>query len=184
MIQRKKRRAEEVNASSMADIAFLLLIFFLVTTTIVNEKGINFILPPKKDKDIDIQLNDRNLFKVLVNSQDQLLVEDELVRDAKQVRDKAKRFITKEADSPKEAIISFRTDRGTSYKLYVSVLNELKGAYHELRAENMGITKEEYLKYDEGSVDMSRSVKRKYEEAKDIYPMQLSLAEPSDIGTY
>jgi len=171
---------EEVNASSMADIAFLLLIFFLVTTTIVSEKGINFVLPPKKDKDVEVELNDRNLFKVLVNSRDQLLVEDELL-DPKDIRRKAKDFIVNEADSPKDAIVSFRTDRGTSYSLYINVLNELKAAYHELRAEKMGITKAEYLKYDDGSTDMSSTIKEKYEEAKKIFPMQLSLAEPTDF---
>ena len=179
---RKKRQMEEVNASSMADIAFLLLIFFLVTTTIVREEGINFVLPPKKDKNVEVELNDRNLFKVLVNSRDQLLVEDEIL-DLKDVRRKAKDFITNGADSPKDAIISYRTDRGTSYDLYISVLNELKAAYHELRAEQMGVSKQEYLKYDGGSLEMSSSIKKKYNKAKETYPLQLSLAEPTDFET-
>jgi len=180
---RKKRQMEEVNASSMADIAFLLLIFFLVTTTIVSEKGINFVLPPKKDKNIDIELNKRNLFKVLVNSRDQLLVEDAPLLDYKEIRQKAITFITEEADSPQDAIISYRTDRGTSYSLYINVLNELKASYHELRARKMGISREEYLKYDEGSAELSTAMKKKYDEAKKAFPMQLSLAEPTNFET-
>jgi len=178
---RKKRKMEEVNASSMADIAFLLLIFFLVTTTIVSEKGVNFVLPPKKEQDIDFEVNDRNLFKVLVNSKDQLLVEDETLSDYKEIRQMAVDFITKGADSPEEAIISYRTDRGTSYSLYINVLNELKAAYHILRAEEMGVTKEEYLKYDEGSLEMSSAILEKYKKSKEVYPMKLSLAEPTNF---
>lgn len=180
---RKKRQVEEVNASSMADIAFLLLIFFLVTTTIVSEKGINFILPPKKDQNVEIDIHDRNLFKVLANSQDQLLVEDQVIK-VDDLRDKTIKFITKGADSPKDAIVSYRTDRGTTYGMYISVLNELKGAYHQLRADHMGITKELYLKYEEGSKEMSSAVKEKYDNAKAVFPMQLSLAEPTDLGSY
>ncbi|MFK7899190.1 MAG: ExbD/TolR family protein [Cyclobacteriaceae bacterium] len=183
MIKRKTRQAEEVNASSMADIAFLLLIFFLVTTTIVSEKGVNFILPPKKEKDVEIKLHDRNIFKVLVNSNDQLLIEDQFAK-LDDVRSLAMEFITKGADSPQDAIISYKTDRGTSYEMYISVLNELKAAYHQLRADQMGVTKTMYLKYDEGSKSMSKTVKATYDTSKKSFPMQLSRAEPSDIGTY
>ena len=134
----RDRMKNEINAGSMADIAFLLLIFFLVTTTIVEDKGILVKLPPWSDEEPDItQLKTRNVYSVLVNAQDQLLVRGEPIRIG-QLRENTKEFIMNPArredmsESPKNAIISLKNDRGTSYEAYLGVYNELKGAYAEL----------------------------------------------------
>jgi biopolymer transport protein ExbD len=135
------RPVQEVNAGSMADIAFLLLIFFLVTTTIDTDKGIAIKLPPMPEENQpknDIRIKERNVLKVLVNSNDMLLVDGELL-DIKELKRKTKDFIdnpTKNpdlAESPQKAIVSLKNDRGTSYNLYIQVHNELKAAYNELR---------------------------------------------------
>lgn len=185
MKPKRKRQQGEVNSSSMADIAFLLLIFFLVTTTIVNEKGVPFVLPPKKD-DVkqEVELHDRNVFKVVVNSQDKLLVEDDRM-ELSTLKDEAKRFLSNNgqdpeySDNPEEAVVSFKADRGTSYEMFIKVLNELKASYHELRANELGITKEEYLslKNSENQENL-----KMYNKAAELYPMQLSIAEPTDYG--
>ena len=93
---RKNRPTAEIPNGSMADIAFLLLIFFLVTTTIANDKGIAMLLPPKPDPNQpppEVTKNDRNIFKILANSQDKLLVEDEPLTDVFELREMVKSFI-------------------------------------------------------------------------------------------
>lgn len=181
-VKRKKKTAE-VNSSSMADIAFLLFIFFLITTTITTFKGVELVMPPPKDdSEPPKPLQEKNVFKVLLNSQDRLLVEDQPY-ELKDVKDYAKRFITnngqdpKLSDNPKKAIISLRVDRGTSYKVYVSVLNELEAAYHELYAEYLNITVDEFL-----ALDLSKKTdQEKKRVANKKYPWNLSLAEPSEV---
>jgi biopolymer transport protein ExbD len=138
---KKKRPAPEINASSMADIAFLLLIFFLVTTEIATDEGINITLPPYTDAPPPpVESNDRNTLAVNINSRDQIQVEEELT-EVRELRELTKRFINNNgadpgmSDSPLEAIVSFKGDRGTSYDMYINVYNELRGAYNELRDE-------------------------------------------------
>ena len=183
--QKKDRKLPEVNAGSMADIAFLLLIFFIVTTTIVSEDGIGFVLPPKKlPEDQTVIIHDRNLFKVLINSQNKLLVEDEPFQ-IRNLRKDAKLFIVNNgvnpalSDNPQEAVIALKADRGTDYEVFLQSLNELKAAYHELRAEEIGITHEEYLKLD---LKKNSQHKRWYAAAKEKYPMRISIAEPTQFG--
>ena len=179
------RPGAEVNSGSMADIAFLLLIFFLVTTTIASDKGLPVMLPPKKENQDDIKIKERNIFNILVNSNDLLLVEEE-VMDISQLKKAAKKFITnngqdpESSESPKKAVISFKTDRGTSYEMYVKVRDNLKQAYAELRAEHLGITLEEYMEIAKDRKDPKN--KEKYDEAKDAFPEMISDAEPSDVG--
>jgi len=143
-----KRAAPEVNAGSMADIAFLLLIFFLVTTTIETDTGINRKLPPIEDNEEDVIIKQKNIFTVLLNGKDQLLVEDELM-ELKDIRKAAVEFLDNggdgtcnycrgkkdpaSSDNPDKAIISLKNERETSYKMYISVQNELVAAYNELR---------------------------------------------------
>jgi len=186
---KKSRDIPEVNASSMADIAFLLLIFFLVTTTIASDKGLPIMLPPKVPP-TDVQIKQRNIFKVLVNSFDQLLVEEEPMR-LKELRDAAKKFIMnkganpKSSESPEKAIISLKTDRGTSYNVYIAVMDELKKAYFELRADHMGIKLEEYLELenDPDKLEANPELNKKFEDAKTAIPYQLSEAEPTNVGS-
>lgn len=143
-----KRAAPEVNAGSMADIAFLLLIFFLVTTTIEKDSGINRKLPPMEDSDEDVIIKQKNIFTVLLNGKDQLLVEDELM-EVKDLRKAAVEFLdnggdgscsyckgkkdASSSDNPDKAIISLKNERETSYAAYISVQNELVAAYNQLR---------------------------------------------------
>jgi len=144
-----KRSAPEVNAGSMADIAFLLLIFFLVTTTIEKDSGINRKLPPIQPPDQEpVILKQKNIFTVLLNGKDQLLVEDELM-ELKDLRKAAIEFLDNggdgtctyckgkknihSSDNPDKAIISLKNERETSYAAYISVQNELVGAYNDLR---------------------------------------------------
>lgn len=142
-----KRSAPEVNAGSMADIAFLLLIFFLVTTTIEKDSGINRKLPPMEEIDPPI-IKQKNIFTVLLNGKDQLLVEEELMEVA-DLRAAAVEFLdnngdgscdycqgkkdSKSSDNPDKAIISLKNERETSYAAYISVQNELVAAYNVLR---------------------------------------------------
>ena len=139
---RNKRAIPEINAGSMADIAFLLLIFYLVTTTMDTDKGINRKLPPIEDELVQDPppIKERNIFTVLVNSNDQLLVEDEYL-EINELRAKAMEFIdnngdgsceyckgygvSSSSDNPVKAVISLQNDRGTSYGMYVKVQNEL-----------------------------------------------------------
>lgn len=144
-----KRSAPEVNAGSMADIAFLLLIFFLVTTTIPKDSGINRKLPPMEPPNEDeVIIKEKNIFTVLLNNKDQLLVEDELM-ELKNLRKAAIEFLDNggdgscsycngardksSSDNPDKAIISLKNERETSYAAYISVQNELVAAYNELR---------------------------------------------------
>lgn len=137
----KGRQSNEINAGSMADIAFLLLIFFLVTTQIAEDKGVLTTLPPWSDDEPDItKLKERNVYAVLVNANNELLVRNEPMQ-ARNLRKNAKEFISNPenrpdyAEKPEKAIISLKNDRGTKYETYIEVLNELKGAYNELRNE-------------------------------------------------
>ena len=143
-----KRAAPEVNAGSMADIAFLLLIFFLVTTTIPHASGLTRKLPPIEDNTEPPIIKEKNIFTVHLNNKDQLLVEEELM-EVKNLRAAAVKFLDNggdgtcsycqgakdpsSSDNPDKAIISLKKDRETSYKMYISVQNELIAAYNELR---------------------------------------------------
>lgn len=176
----RDRMKNEINAGSMADIAFLLLIFFLVTTTIDVDKGITVKLPPWSDEAPEIQqLRSRNVFSVLVNAQDQLLVRGELT-DILDLRERAKEFIANPqrredlSTDPKNAIISLKNDRGTSYKQYLAVYNELKAAYDELWDEEC--QKLYGIAYSD---DLPTAYKRAI---KEKIPMVLSEAEPTNFG--
>nr|WKN38027.1 biopolymer transporter ExbD [Tunicatimonas sp. TK19036] len=184
---RKKRNAGEVNAGSMADIAFLLLIFFLVTTTIASDKGLAIQLPPKPDPNDpppEVKFNERNLFKVLVNSQDRMLVEGEPMDDASQLREMVQTFVNnngrdpQSSDNPQDAVVSFKTDRGTSYNRYIEVLDELQGAYYDLYAQRLGLTVKQIREIN----DQEPSVQDRYDELKKEIPMNISIAEPSKVG--
>jgi hypothetical protein len=143
-----RRATPEVNAGSMADIAFLLLIFFLVTTTIEKDKGIARQLPPKQDEQPPIDIKEKNIFVVSVNKDDQLLVDNELM-DIEELREAAVEFLDNggdgscayckgkkdpsSSDNPDKAVITVMNDRETSYKTYIQVQNELVAAYNILR---------------------------------------------------
>ncbi len=179
----RDRVSTEINAGSMADIAFLLLIFFLVTTTIVEDKGILVKLPPWSEEEVDpTKLKTRNVFSVLVNAQNQLLVRGEPAK-VDELKDRAKEFIMNPqrredlAEIPTKAIISLKNDRGTNYKTYLKVYNELLAAYNELWdeevARNHGSYGDDYN--DELPFEVRKAIKSKI-------PMVLSEAEPTSFG--
>ena len=175
----KDRMKNEVNAGSMADIAFLLLIFFLVTTTIDVDKGVLVRLPPwSEDEPETEKLNKRNVYSVLVNANNELLVRGEPANiDA--LRENAKNFIMNPnkredmAETPQKAIISLRNDRGTQYKTYLKVYNELKAAYTELR------NVESQKRFQKDFEFLNRDQKKEIIAA---IPLILSEAEPTDFG--
>ena len=189
-----KRELQEINAGSMADIAFLLLIFFLVTTTMDTDSGMLRKLPPPVENPQeleDIKVKDRNVFVVLVNRNDQLMVEGKPMA-LRNLRAAAKEFIenpNNDENLPaidyeeipyfgvqpvtKKHVISLQNDRGTSYKMYIAVQNELAAAYNELRDEKA------MLKWGKKFDDLSEDQQSAIEE---IYPQKISEAEPKDIG--
>ncbi|MDQ3191982.1 MAG: biopolymer transporter ExbD [Bacteroidota bacterium] len=190
-----RRQLTEINAGSMADIAFLLLIFFLVTTTMDVDSGLQRMLPPPPEEVEDQpEIKKRNVFVVLVNSNDQLFVKGE-PGDIKSLRRDAKEFIDnpgrKENLPEKEfkevpffgnyavskQVISLQNDRGTSYEIYIQVQNELAAAYNELRNElamsQFGKSYDDLvLLKDEERVSAIRM----------IYPQRISEAEPKNVG--
>ena len=202
-----KRSAPEVNAGSMADIEFLLLIFFLVTTTIETDSGLNRKLPPMEDQVDPPIIREKNIFTVVVNKNDQLLVEEELT-DIQDLRSLAVAFLDNgggvgeeacdycqgerdesSSDNPDKAIISLKNNRETSYKVYIAIQNELVAAYNELRNReflrlypSVGLNfVDAQKKYDDPrtSVDDVEDLKPKIDVVKKMFPQKLSEAEPS-----
>lgn len=205
-----RRATPEVNAGSMADIAFLLLIFFLVTTTIEKDKGIARQLPPKEEQKPEdkVIIKERNLFIVNVNKNDQLLVEEELMQ-LKDLRQAAKEFLDNggassnspdycnyckgkrspdSSDNPDKAIISVQNDRLTSYKMYINVQNELVAAYNELRdRESQRLYGWKFTEVkkaiDEGNFNGNvSSTEEKLKNVQALFPLKLSEAEPKKKG--
>lgn len=197
-----RRLAPEVNAGSMADIAFLLLIFFLVTTTIETDVGISRKLPPLLEKPPqDIHIKERNLFRVEINIDNQLLVEEQMM-DVKGLKKAAVAFLDNGgagvssctycmgnrdhnlSDSPEKAVISLVNDRETSYEMYIAVQNELLAAYTSLRnreaRRKYGISYEEMLTlYKEASDSNNKGqLKAQLTAIRAMYPEKLSETEP------
>ena len=192
-----KRSVQEINASSMADIAFLLLIFFLVTTTMSVDKGLSRRLPPPmpdKKEQKDIEINERNIYVVLINSKNQVLAQGKPM-DVAELRESVKEFIKNEGNDPtlpellpttveidgrmeqvmttSNHIVSLQNDRGTEYQKYIEVQNELVAAYNEVRDE---YSRQRWgIPYAELSEERQSSVQK-------IYPQKISEAEPKNYG--
>ena len=154
-----KRKTPEINASSQADIAFLLLVFFLVATTMNTDKGITRVLPPIPPEDVKVEdqkQKERNVLLVFVNGAGQLMVADEMI-DIRSLKDKAKEFVLNvndEEDKPEKedieidmpdgskwvytstkGVISLQTTRDTNYETYIQVQNELTRVFSEIRED-------------------------------------------------
>ena len=186
------RETPEINGGSLADIAFLLLIFFLVTTTMDVDSGLSRKLPPILPADIEKPpiFKERNVFIVLINSKNQLQVEGKLM-SINNLRAEAKEFIANPNDlenlpEKKEEIIDFfgpyqvskqvislQNDRGTSYETYIAAQNELAAAYNELRDE---LSLQRFGKKFTTLGDLEKKAIKK------IYPQRISEAEPRNIG--
>tara|TARA_R110002020_G_scaffold57385_1_gene158003 strand:- start:978 stop:1589 length:612 start_codon:yes stop_codon:yes gene_type:complete len=200
-----RREAPEVNAGSMADIAFLLLIFFLVTTTIETDSGISRKLPEWQPEEQDPPvIKERNIFQVLVNANNQLLVENEEM-EIEELRQAAVEFLDNgggtgeeacdfcqgagdpaSSVNPTKAIISLVNNRGTEYGTYIAVQNELVAAYNQLRdreAERLFGTSFTAMeaRYNDSrtSEGDKETLKERIELIKDMIPQKLSEAEPT-----
>jgi len=203
------RKSPEISTGSMADIAFLLLIFFLVTTTIETDSGINRKLPPMEDQIDPPIIREKNIFTVVVNKYSQILVEENLT-DIKDIRRLAMDFLDngggrgeeacdycqgdrnpRSSDNPDKAVISLKNDRETPYKSYIAVQNELVAAYNELRDRefknrypNEGLTyfQADFIYSDpRTTVGQKANLKEKLDVVKKLYPQKLSEAEPSKV---
>jgi biopolymer transport protein ExbD len=193
------RSTPEIPNASMADIAFLLLTFFLMTTTVATDKGLMIQLPPPPEAlppDTDIEIPERNLFKVQVNSFDKLLVEGEpWTLTDRELTDKIKAFVMNygqdksSSDNPQKAIVSFKTDRGTSHKMFVDVLDAITAAYYEIYAQRAGVSVEKWREIS-SEPNADASSKQLYDKGRGLLPndggveipKNISIAEPTKIG--
>ncbi|MBR1405448.1 MAG: biopolymer transporter ExbD [Bacteroidales bacterium] len=188
-----KRSTPALNTSSTADIAFLLLCYFLMTTTMGSQTGLSRRLPPMPDqnqKQVDQKVNRRNIIIVKINSADRILAGSEPI-EVSQLKDKIKEFLSNPADDPNlpekemqeiegfgqypvsKGVISLQNDRGTSYRAYIAVQNELVKAVNELRDDfsrnNYG---KPFASLDEDKQDI----------VKKAIPQNISEAEPKDVS--
>ena len=193
---KKKRSMPGINSSSTADIAFMLLIFFLTTTSMDTDRGLARRLPqppdPNQKQQDNIIVKERNVLQVRINKDDQLMVGSEYM-DIKQLRAKAKEFVANPYDDAnlpekhakdipllggecmvtEKHVISVQNDVGTSYQAYIDVQNELVAAYNELRNE---LAESKFGKvYAECSEDEQKAI-------RDFYPQKISEAEPKKYG--
>lgn len=190
-----KRSVPEINSSSTADIAFLLLIFFLITTSMDTDMGLARQLPPMPDEnekiDEDVKIKERNILKIMINRNNELMYDAEIIPISK-LRERAKEFISNprnDADKPekvsvqvpffgdymitKNHVISVQNDGDTSYKVYFEVQNELIAAYNELRDQ---LAQEKWGKsYIALGEDEQKAV-------REIYPQKISEAVPKTYG--
>ena len=206
-----KRELQEINAGSMADIAFLLLIFFLVATTMDVDTGITRLLPPipEDEQETQVQVNRRNVLVVLINKSDQLMVRGEFGTRVDELKNITIEFFTNPNNSPdlpekeytevefppgsspllpadgvwrgevSKGVISLQNDRSTTYGKYLEVQNELVAAVNELRNDfsKLYFDKE----YDELNQN-NPTEKEIKDKIRDIYKMNISEAEPKNIG--
>lgn len=189
------KKVPAINASSMADISFLLLIFFLITTSMDVSQGLARRLPapvPPDQKVEDTDINKRNLMIVKINSANQLMVQGQEL-SVKQLRARAKEFILNAGDDPhmpklvaedfgapfgvlmytKDHVISVQNDVDTQYQAYLDVQNELVAAYNELRDECS--RKYFHVAYNDLDEDRQKTIQK-------IYPQKISEAEPKNYG--
>ena len=187
------KKTPEINSSSTADIAFLLLCYFLMTTTMDQDMGLQRRLPPMPDKNQKVEdqkVNRRNIIVVKINSADRLLAGTEPMH-VSQLKDKIKEFLTNPANDANlpekeeiqiegygpcmvsKGVISLQNDRGTGYQAYMAVQNELVKAVNELRDEwSMANYGKPYLKLDEDQQGIVR----------EAVPQNISEAEPKDVS--
>ncbi|WP_028888409.1 ExbD/TolR family protein [Tenacibaculum ovolyticum] len=205
-----RRENPEINAGSMADIAFLLLIFFLVTTTMDVDSGIPKKLAERTDA-IPPIVKEKNIFQISINRNNQLFVENEGM-ELKDLKDAAIKFIDNgggkgnpmpgkdvgaacnyckgakdpsSSDHPNKAIIAVESDRGTEFGTYVAVQNELLKAYAELRnklcQDKYGISFTELDKAFKAGARKDKALRKKVEDIKSSYPQIISDSEPTNV---
>lgn len=193
-----KKKVPGLNGSSMADISFTLLIFFLITTSMDTDMGLARRLPkpPEPDQeDATMDIKARNILYVRLNAAGQLWVQDELnfgYADIRELRPRVKEFVKNEQNLSKlpekhvknidllgqcfvtdKHVVSVQTDRGTPYDMYFQVQNELVAAYNELRNE---LSKQKFGREYQYLKDEEKAAIRQY------YPQNISEAEPKKYG--
>lgn len=195
----KRIAVPTVNAGSMADIAFLLLIFFLVTTTIETEAGLDRMLPSVRQSPTIIDVKARNVLEIFINKDNKLLVDEQEMK-LSELQTTAIRFIDNGADKekcaycqgeaqqvssehPLIALISVKNDRETTYEAYIGVQNELVAAYHVLRnREGQRLYRQDYTAmeaaYSDPNIDANNKniLKKRIKHLQDMYP--LNIVEP------
>lgn len=201
-----RREIPEINAGSMADIAFLLLIFFLVTTTMDIDAGISRKLPPKVDPNVKPPVKkDKNVFIVNVNQRGEILVEGKDYMKIDEIKDAAKAFLDNgggknkdgetctycrgkhletSSDHPESAVIALQSSRKTKHGMYIEVQNELVRAYNELRereSQRLYHTSFSDLLERAKKNPKNEALKLKVKTIKELFPMILSEAEPVKI---
>lgn len=175
-----KREKKELGAGAMADIAFLLLIFFLVSTTIQTDAGLNVLLPPYIEQP-PRPVNKRNVFSVQLNAANELFVRGSRMSwsETKLIKEQLKTFIMNHdkdpnsSETPTKAVVSILTDNGTSYESYITVYNEVKAAYNglwEQQAQNL---------YGRSYQDLGTA---EQSEIRKIIPLVISEAEPTSLA--
>jgi biopolymer transport protein ExbD len=180
MLNKAKHRTAEPTTSSMADIAFLMLTFFLMTAVITKEEGLTLTLPEYRQDPLIHPVPERNLFKIQINSKDEIMVEGERIQTLANLGVRIKEFILnngkdrESSDTPEKAIVSLKTDRGTTHQVFVSALDEIQGAYYQIYASRVGLSVAAFRKLD----FKNPADKRIIEKAKKGIPMNISLAEP------
>jgi biopolymer transport protein ExbD len=167
MLKRRQRVEAEIPSASMADIAFELMIFFLVATTFDVDTGIGLVLPPAAETTEQVKVKQSDIAKLLVNAAGEVLLDGELIT-IPQIRETIKNKIKQ---NPK-LIVSIKTDRETNYSRYIEVLDELKLAYNDLREEYSLRT------YGKSFKDLNRD---QQEEVKKAIPIRISIAEPEEV---
>lgn len=164
MFRKRQRSEPEIPTSSMADISFLLLLFFLVTTTFDLDTGIGIVLPPPADETQEVKVKSENLLKVLVNAAGEVLLDGEIA-SLGQIYE----IVKKKIQTNPKLIVSVKVDRETPYRVYIQALDEIKQAYADLR--------DEYAIQHFG-VSVKRLTKQQLEEVRDKVPQRISIAEP------
>jgi biopolymer transport protein ExbD len=160
----------------MADIAFLLLTFFLMTAVIDPHKGLPMILPEFTDRAINH--NSRNIFSIHINSHNEFLVEEKTYPNLQMVAAEIQKFVlnnnknAKLSESPEKALVSLKTDRGASHETFIYALDQIQKAYYELYAERANLSVKEFLDLDP-KIPAHQAILKK---AKQGLPMNISLA--------
>ncbi len=176
LIKKKKDRAVDIEAGSMADITFLLLLFFLVTTTIDVDTGIGIVLPEyiPPEEQVEVLISKDRMAAIMVNEAGQVLLGGEIIA-IPQIKDNIKERVRQRLDMPKnkKIIVSIKTERSTNYNLYIQTLDQVKAAYQELKDE---LAKGVYGKsFRELTPEDQKAVSEKVYES-------ISIAEPEKIG--
>ena len=171
----------ELNSGSMADIAFLLLTFYMMTTVIQENKGLTLLLPPLVEAPLTEPVHARNLFTIHINAQDKVMVEGKELGSLFNLRKEVQKFILNYgqnenwSDNPIKAVVSIKTDRGTSYHTFIDALDEAQAAYYNIYADRAHMTSTAFR-----TLDLSKADHKKiYNQARNGIPMNISIAEPS-----